>query len=183
MASLLFSNFQAGCFEGKQSNSPTSWILLQLGTSRKLAVITSSPCKHTPVLLAAYRESGIIPHISDELKLQGADISSDEFLPKSSSLVNFGNLQLQGSSVFSCAQMYASTSVMLNCREEQNSPPPLHSPHPSPGYRAEEKNQNCSEGGTVHTKEPVSASFHAPTCSVSTQGVIGAHSCILHHAG
>lgn len=124
MASLLFSNFQAGCFEGKQSNSPTSWILLQLGTSRKLAVITSSPCKHTPVLLAAYRESGIIPHISDELKLQGADISSDEFLPKSSSLVNFGNLQLQGSSVFSCAQMYASTSVMLNCREEQNSPPP-----------------------------------------------------------
>lgn len=35
IASLLFSNFQAGCFEGKQSNSPTSWILLQLGQAEK----------------------------------------------------------------------------------------------------------------------------------------------------
>lgn len=52
------------------------------------------------MLLAAYRESGIIPHLSDEQELQGADISPDGFLPKSSSLVNLGNLQLQGSSVF-----------------------------------------------------------------------------------
>lgn len=100
IASLLFSNFQAGCFEGKQSNSPTSWILLQPGTSRKAAIIISSLCKHTPVLLATYRESGIISHISDELKLQGADISPAGFLPKSSGLVNLGNLQLQGSSAF-----------------------------------------------------------------------------------